>query len=139
MTGRRTLLISDDSTFRYHAARELTARGLRIATPSGLDDAVSLALDGEVDAIVIEATLPRAHSLVAIVDRLREQSSLMDVPIAVCLSDAAMLDAHSMYLALRGCSVPGRPFNPDGLAAALVTQRAVEPLDAVVPRSPAWS
>lgn len=139
MTGRRTLLISDDSTFRYHAARELTARGLRIATPSGLDDAVSLALDGEVDAIVIEATLPQAHPLVAIVDRLREQSSLMDVPIAVCLSDAAMLDAHSMYLTLRGCTLHGRPFDPDALAAALTMRRAPEVLDAALHRAPAWS
>jgi len=60
-------------------------------------------------------------------------------PFAVCLSDAAMLDAHSMYLALRGCSVHGRPFNPDGLVAALTTRRASEPADMLLPRSPAWS
>ncbi len=139
MAVRTILLISDDPTFRHHAARELRDRGLEVETAGSLAGGVWLALHASIDGIVIEATSESDYSVVALVDRLREQRDLGGVPIAVCLSDPAMLDAHSMYLALRGCSLHGRPFNPAALAATLAGPRAVEPLDAIAPRSPAWS
>lgn len=139
MTARAILLISDDPTFSYHAARELRVRGAQVETCASLASAVWLSLHADIEGIVIEATPQSSYSVVELVDRLRDQSGLLAVPIAVCLSDAEMLDAHSMYLALRGCSVHGRPFNPDGLAAALSTRRAPEPAGALQPRSPIWS
>lgn len=139
MANRTILLISDDPTFRHHAARELRDRGQRVEASSSLPGAIWLSLNGDFDGVVIEATPESDFSIPALVDHLRDQPGLIDAPIAVCLSDAGMLDAHSMYLALRGCSVHGRPFNPDGLAAALADRRAAQPLDIATPRSPVWS
>lgn len=133
------LLISDDPTFRHHASRELRARGLAVEPTASLAGAVWRSLHADVDAVVIEATPQSEYSVVELVDRLRERRHLIDAPIAVCLSDSEMLDAHSMYLALRGCSIHGRPFNADGLAAALAARRAPEPLDAVASNVPVWS
>mgnify|MGYP001185005115 CR=1 FL=1 len=137
--ARRILLISGDPTFSYHATRELRVRGAHVETSASLAGAVWLSLHTSIDSGVREAPPESDYSVVELVDRLRDQPGLLDVPIAVCLSDAAMLDAHSMYLVLRGCSVHGRPFNPDGLAAALTTRRAPEPAGALQPRSPIWS
>lgn len=139
MAARAILLISDDPTFRYHAARELHARGVVVEVTSRPPGAIWPLPTADADGIVIEAVPDSDWTVVALVDRLREQPGLADIPIAVCLSDAAMLDAHSMYLALRGCSVHGRPFDADALAAALTSRRAIEPSDVVTSRSPAWS
>ena len=139
LKARTILLVSDDPTFCFHAAREFRERGAQVEATSGLAGAVWLSQHAGIDGVIIEAVPESSYSVVELVDHLRDQRDLLDIPIAVCLSDAAMLDAHSMYLALRGCSVHGRPFNPDALATTLTTRRATEPAGVLVPRLPAWS
>ncbi|MCO5177483.1 MAG: hypothetical protein M9890_11030 [Thermomicrobiales bacterium] len=135
---RRILLISTDPTFRYHAALAFASRGCSVDVLAAADPLTPDNL-ADIDAVVLEAARDSPLSVVEVIDAARARWSVADLPIAVCLAEAEMLESHRMYLTLRGCGVHGRPFDPEAILAALDHSRTLDLTGVIPSRAPAWS
>ena len=136
---RRILLISTDPTFRYHAARAFASRGCSVSMPADIAALLTPDQIANIDAVVLEAASDSPFSVVDVIDAARARWAAVDLPIAVCMADAEMLKSHRMYLTLRGCSVHGRPFNPDAILHAFDNSGTIDLAEVMPSRSPAWS
>jgi CheY-like chemotaxis protein len=132
MPDKRTVLVVDDERqIAQVACIRLKNAGYRTITATDGEEAVSMALEAQPDAIVLDVRMPRMDGLTALA-QLRLRSQTQDIPVvmlsASLIDKPAAMDAGARFFLTK-------PFDAPTLIAAV--NRAVEEACSAVRRPPA--
>jgi PAS domain S-box-containing protein len=113
-TGTETVLVvEDDGAVRGFVDRVLTARGYHVVTAATPDEALQMAVDGEVGLLLTDVVMP-GMSGVELARRLQERNPDLRVLFASGYTEDTIVH-HGVLEA--GVSYLPKPFSPDTLAA----------------------
>ena len=129
MSNQLVLVVEDDAPIRMLLTELLQAGGLRVATLPDGERVLDVAREARPAAIVLDIGLPGKHGL-AVLDELKEQPDLEDIPVLVC---SAWCDAGLVNRAMASGAFDyvRKPFSGDD-----VVQRVRTALTAGAPPRP---
>jgi CheY-like chemotaxis protein len=113
----RIAVIDDDAVF-LELMDELLghSEGYEVFTCSSWIESVEFVRDVRPDLVILDLMLGRGHSGWAILEQLRHEPGLADLPVIVCSAAAPMLDAAA---ARSNVEYVAKPFDIDDLLATI--------------------
>ena len=117
MTGRRVLVVDDESDIRMSVGLALQLAGYDVIEAATGADAVRCVLEASPDAILLDLRLPDVDGW-TVLERLEEAGCFPQVPVVIGSADAAPASRRRALAA--GCAgYLVKPFEPDALLALL--------------------
>jgi two-component system OmpR family response regulator len=113
--GKRVLVVDDDPVIVRLLEVNFRLEGFEVATASGGDEAIELALERRPDIIVLDVMMPQVDGW-EVVDRIRALPRIADVPI-LFLSARTSEEDRARGLALGVVDYVTKPFDPQDLTA----------------------
>ncbi len=127
--GLSLLVVDDDEAFRTVLARAMSRRGLKVASASGAEQALTLAQAQPPDAAVVDLRMPGESGL-ALVPRLKALNPAMRI---VVLTGYASIATAVEAIKLGATHYLAKPADADAILAALYRDAGdagVEPAEA---------